>query len=401
MDATSAGVPLARVVERKDRLLRLLAGAKPAHYTETVGRLQALANRSVGAPGVFRWDFTTLHTAFTLEGHQRAVTALVAADGALVSASEDGAIIQWDVEGQQPARVIDAGPSAVRCLAVAYEGILFSGHDDGTVRFWDLVGGSLLNALVSEHTGPVTSLAVADVDRQAHERAALPGRELSLTEAAARARARLLGEVDARMAVLFSASADGTVRVWKLDSLDCIAALEGHSGPVHCLLSVGNTLLSGGDDHTVRCWSLGTAGFPCDRTLAKHTGPVHCLVGMKLDVVLSGGADHTIKVWSLSEGSLLTSLEGHSGAVLALCKVDDDLFASVGAENAIRIWSVDELLCLHTITCPAAVLFSANYLLFSGGELNAIKAWTSSTLRLNSHHFERLREAKRLMGPPL
>lgn len=57
MDATSAGVPLARVVERKDRLLRLLAGAKPAHYTETVGRLQALANRSVGAPGVFRWDF--------------------------------------------------------------------------------------------------------------------------------------------------------------------------------------------------------------------------------------------------------------------------------------------------------------------------------------------------------
>lgn len=54
---------------------------------------------------------------------------------------------------------------------------------------------------------------------------------------------------------------------------------------------------------------------------------------------------------------------------------------------------VDELLCLHTITCPAAVLFSANYLLFSGGELNAIKAWTSSTLRLNSHHFERLREA--------
>lgn len=50
-----------------------------------------------------------------------------------------------------------------------------------------------------------------------------------------------------------SAGGDTTVRVWLLGSLEPIRVLRGHRGSILTLKSIGETLLSGGRDNTIRC----------------------------------------------------------------------------------------------------------------------------------------------------
>ena len=60
-----------------------------------------------------------------------------------------------------------------------------------------------------------------------------------------------------------------TIRVWKEDGTAQV--LEGHQGPVQCLLVLPNgSILSGGNDMTIRHWVDGK----CLRTFQGHTDTV-------------------------------------------------------------------------------------------------------------------------------
>jgi WD40 repeat protein len=48
------------------------------------------------------------------------------------------------------------------------------------------------------------------------------------------------------------AGGDTTVRVWRASDLELVRVLRGHRGSVLCLLAVGNMLLSGSRDNTIR-----------------------------------------------------------------------------------------------------------------------------------------------------
>ena len=62
-----------------------------------------------------------------------------------------------------------------------------------------------------------------------------------------------------------------TVRVWKADG--SAQVLQGHEGPVQCLLLLPDGgLLSGGNDTTIRLWVDGK----CQHTFRGHTDTVRC-----------------------------------------------------------------------------------------------------------------------------
>ncbi|MFN6175164.1 MAG: WD40 repeat domain-containing protein, partial [Dolichospermum sp.] len=66
---------------------------------------------------------------------------------------------------------------------------------------------------------------------------------------------------------LASGSGDKTVKLWDVQTGDCVRTLQGHSSWV---MSVawspdGLTLASGSDDHTVKLWDVQTGD--CERTL--------------------------------------------------------------------------------------------------------------------------------------
>ena len=100
-----------------------------------------------------------------------------------------------------------------------------------------------------------------------------------------------------------SASLDGTVKLWELQSGREIRTLEGHQGSV---LSVafsadGRLLASGGRDRSVRLWDAAS-GAPI-RTLAGHENIV-LGVAFSRDgkFLISSGYDRSVRVWDVARG---------------------------------------------------------------------------------------------------
>ncbi|MFJ9818662.1 AAA family ATPase [Streptomyces sp. NPDC101151] len=124
----------------------------------------------------------------------------------------------------------------------------------------------------------------------------------TLTGHADRVTAVCLAEV-ARRHVLFSGSADHTVRAWDVaDGRLRGKPMRGHDGTVRALALVdtvsGPLLASAGNDATVRLWHPETGRQVA--LLAGHRGPVTTLAvatWQQRHVLASAGADGTIRVW--------------------------------------------------------------------------------------------------------
>src|SRR6185312_16580914 len=135
--------------------------------------------------------------------------------------------------------------------------------------------------------------------------------------------------------LIVTGSRDSTLRVWRLpdttndtpfapsnpsspsdsvslqDSPYFIRTLQGHTHSVRALAGVGNTLVSGSYDCSVRVWNIMTG--ECLWKLTGHTQKVYSVVlDAKRNRCMSGSMDGIVKVWSLEDGTCVWSLEGLS-----------------------------------------------------------------------------------------
>ncbi|OMP03962.1 Zinc finger, CCCH-type [Corchorus olitorius] len=101
--------------------------------------------------------------------------------------------------------------------------------------------------------------------------------------------------------LLLAGSQDGTILAWKFNALitnnnfEAPASLKGHTRAVVSLAAgAENRLCSGSVDHSIKVWSLDT--LQCLQTLTKHTDVVMSLLCWE-DFLLSCSLDQTIKVW--------------------------------------------------------------------------------------------------------
>merc|ERR1712167_563739 len=105
---------------------------------------------------------------------------------------------------------------------------------------------------------------------------------------------------------IVSGSVDNTIRVWNVDTGECILTLKGHT---HYVRSVvfnhdGTKIVSGSYDKTIRVWNVDTG--ECILILKGHTDYVNSVVfnhdGTK---IVSGSWDKTIRVWNVDTGECI------------------------------------------------------------------------------------------------
>lgn len=145
--------------------------------------------------------------------------------------------------------------------------------------------------------------------------------------------------IDGRMAV--SGSYDKTLRLWDLESGECLKVIEDSSLVFCTIFSLdGKTAISGNVGHVIEVWDLISRG--CVRKFAGHTSTVTCL-GTTPDGkhVVSGSGDGTLRLWNLSKGQCLGTLSKHGESVSAV-KVTSDgkRVMSVGLDNTVRLWDL-------------------------------------------------------------
>lgn len=185
--------------------------------------------------------------------------------------------------------------------------------------------------------------------------------------------------------LLYTCSADKTVRAYNLVNRKCVGAFEGHTSKVNCLLvtqTPGKTaaLYTGSSDHIVRCYNVKTR--ECmeqlqldDRVLCLHSrwrilyaglangavvtfniennkqleifechGPraVSCLATAQegaRKLLIVGSYDCTISVRDARNGLLLRTLEGHSKTILCM-KVVNDLVFSGSSDQSVHAHNI-------------------------------------------------------------
>lgn len=301
------------------------------------------------------------------------ITALGWSDGLLVTASEDAKLRAWDLDHAKPTwervskkpilalaagsqqiatlseegvTVRDASGNELRsfsdargsAIAVAPDGL--AAASAGTaVRLHTIASGKTLEVPEAGHMGSVTALALsfdqlhvlsAGADGTArlwNVQTSKPFRVLAGTGAPVTG---VAFASDAKQAL--TGSDDGTLKLWDMKTGAATKTLSG-AGPVGAVSFLDQLAVAADTDGTLHQFELGTSKKLPDLGTSSARAPV--ALGSKLALVANEKG--TIKVWDLEAGREARTLEGRV-PVRALALSEDGKRALVGGKAMLKLW---------------------------------------------------------------
>jgi len=144
---------------------------------------------------------------------------------------------------------------------------------------------------------------------------------------------------------IVSGCKDKTIKIWNMRTGQCEKTLNGHTYSVTCLEIAGSTIVSGSQDKTIKIWSMETG--ECKKTLTGHTNYVMCLQVLR-NQIISGSQDNTIKIWDVATGQCKKSLTGHTDAIVCLKAVGNTI-VSGSFDKSIKVWNMSTGACHKTL----------------------------------------------------
>ncbi|KAB7499050.1 Notchless-like protein 1, partial [Armadillidium nasatum] len=297
---------------------------------------QHLASGS-GDTTVRFWDIKTETPHLVCKGHklQVLVTSWSPDGERLATACAAGRVIIWNPStGKQLGKTMMNHNKWVMALSweplhLTEDGLsirLASGSKDGDVRIWNTILGT--SVVLSNHTKCVTSL-------------------------------RWGGD-----GLIYSASEDRTIKVWRASDGVLCRTLEGHAHWVNTLAlntdyedrkekalkrykealrmaGEQERLVSGSDDFTLFLWEPSKSKKPLERM----TGHQQLVNDVKFSpdtrLVASASFDKSIRLWNGLTGKFISTLRGHVSAVYQLCwSADSRLLLSGSKDSTLKVWNI-------------------------------------------------------------
>eukprot|EP00899_Mesostigma_viride_P002927 jgi/Mesvir1/12635/Mv02191-RA.1 len=256
-----------------------------------------------------------------LEGHAQPITSIVAVGEVVFTGSMDKTIKMWE---EAP------GGTSFKCVGTLKEhkgGVmalvgdgefLFSGSADKSIKTWykSSKGVWKFGVSLKEHKDMVTALAL-----------------------------------DGPTLTLYSGAYDNTVRVWaksadKKHKWDCVGVLQGHTGPVNALAyspTVGS-LFSSSKDLTTKEWRCVAGSWQCMASFQGHTKDVMALATVG-EYVITGGDDGSVILWQRERDSESGRL---AWKVTSSIKVPNTIVRAVAASKSVLFSTSDWMIQVHS-----------------------------------------------------
>lgn len=162
---------------------------------------------------------------------------------------------------------------------------------------------------------------------------------------------------------LVSASEDKTLRLWDVQSGECMKVMEGHTRKVqYVTCSQDGTIASASWDNTVRIWNALSG--KCVQILEGHTRNVsYVAFNSSGSQLLSASNDHTVCIWDIKKGQKVIVYQGHHDCVLVAAFSNDGKYVvSASEDKVIQVWNAATGECIKAIqkTAVQRLLFTAD-----------------------------------------
>ncbi|KAI0933689.1 hypothetical protein AcW1_005452 [Taiwanofungus camphoratus] len=356
------------------------------------------------------WNLETGTEVHCLTGHTRAVRALQFDEAKLITGSMDHTMRVWNWRTGKCLRTLEGHTEGVVCLNFD-SSVLASGSVDTTVKIWNFKTGECFT--LRGHSDWVNAVQLWDSSGNSEKSSSSPNANLfdsALAEYGTSSSTGSAPNVD-HGKMLFSASDDGTIRLWDLSLRTCVRFFKGHVGQVQSLKLLvvdedcdePNTEI-GPDSETpgapISQRSRAASGIPgldsasFTNPLIPSTGHIGYIPGaltppafdphttrsvqrlqptpstpMEMGlgdrkkgkdmstpasakrqkrVLISGSLDNTIKLWDIETGKAVRTLFGHIEGVWAVAS-DKLRLVSGSHDRTIKVWVREEGRCMATL----------------------------------------------------
>ena len=290
-------------------------------------------------------------------------------------------------------KVFEGHVNRVESLALTYDDrYIVSGSADQTLRVWDITTGKCLSKFNNDHQ--VNHLAISPNNMFI----AIPG-SLKMNLLALVAYTYPLKLVDRKTGqvlkefgnivnkhtahisairftpdnrYLISGSWDSTIRIWDIDSTNCVKALKCSRGIYSIAIdSEGVYLLSGHSDGALRLWNIVTGH--CMISFSGESNTIRS-VAITSDGKYAVSGSKSLRLWDMKAAQCLWNIDDYWIEAVAISPDNRYIIASVGRD--IGLW---ELLTGKLITVlkghTRKIRDLAMSNVISGGEDNTIRLW--------------------------
>jgi WD40 repeat protein/serine/threonine protein kinase len=160
---------------------------------------------------------------------------------------------------------------------------------------------------------------------------------------------------------LVSCGQDQTVRFWEVATGRTLCTITAHDAEVNsaAFSPDGRTVVTAGDNGQVRLWDVATGGLRA--TIAAHRGPAGAGFTRDGRRVISGGRkDHLINVWDVATSQLVASTKvTDSDLEHGVLSPDGRTLATAGGDGYVKLWNLADLTLKHSLRLHRAVFGAA------------------------------------------
>ncbi|KAE9406476.1 WD40 repeat-like protein [Gymnopus androsaceus JB14] len=341
------------------------------------------------------WNLETGVELHCLKGHTRAIRALQFDDVKLITGSMDSTLKVWDWRRGRCIRTLSGHSEGVVCLNFD-SNVLASGSVDTTIKVWNLRTGGAFT--LRGHQDWVNSVQLWDSKTGQSTPSSTPSTPVFDVPGCG------APQIDPGK-MLFSASDDGTIKLWDLTLRTCIKQFTGHVGQVQ---SIKLLLVEGCDEpadvemtdsdqedrtlnhivapsspaasisHEPSLASTSTSSFVADQS--GRTTPSFTVSKSRKPLLVSGSLDNTTKIWDIETAQPIQTFFGHIEGVWGVA-VDKMRLVSGSHDRTIKVWNRDEGRCVSTLvghTAAVSCVALGEDKIISGSDDCDIKIWSFS-----------------------
>jgi len=292
------------------------------------------------------WNGSGRHLKSLVEAGKGSGAVAVTNDGSRIAFASGGTVVVCDTTEGSSKVIGDPSGHRINALTFTERGSkIVTGSDDSILGVWSIETGAELKRLPG-HGGAIQAVAATESgDRYisaGFDRTLRVWNPAGVSRLPACAHLDIAYGVslarDARIAA--SASADGTIGLWKPVGGRKVRSLLGHEGPVNsiCIGFDDGIAASASDDCTVRIWDLRLQAEKL--LLSEPHGAVQCVaVAGRAPIVAASSWDFAVRLWDVDSGALLRTTGIGETVIRALALNDDGTLLLSGSDDeAVVLW---------------------------------------------------------------